>query len=162
IGDIGENEIKSAIGVPGTIIIGFTVKVDGATKRFAEQNKITIHTFDIIYKMTEWLEAEAKERAPKIETEEQKGVAKILKFFSAVRDKQVIGARVESGTISYNDEIKIIRRDNEIARGRVRELQHMKSKVGSVDEGKEFGALLESKIEIAPGDKIEAFHTVIK
>jgi len=162
IGDIGENEIKSAIGVPGTIIIGFTVKVDGATKRFAEQNKITIHTFDIIYKMTEWLEAEAKERAPKVEIEEQKGVAKILKFFSSVRDKQVIGARVESGAISFNDEIKIIRRDVEIARGRVRELQHMKSKVGSVDEGKEFGALLESKIEIAPGDKIEAFHTVTK
>ncbi len=162
IGDIGENEVKAAIGVPGTIIIGFTVKVDGATKRFAEQNKIVIHTFDIIYKMTEWLEAEAKERAPKVEIEEQKGVAKILKFFSSVRDKQVIGARVESGTISYNDEIKIIRRDVEIARGRVRELQHMKSKVGSVDEGKEFGALLESKIEIAPGDKIEAFHTVTK
>lgn len=162
IGDIGENEIKAAIGVPGTIIIGFTVKVDGATKRFADQNKITIHTFDIIYKMTEWLETEAKERAPKIEVEEQKGIAKILKFFSSVRDKQVIGARVESGTISYNDEIKIIRRDVEIARGRVRELQHMKSKVGSVDEGKEFGALLESKIEIAPGDKIEAFHTVTK
>ncbi|MCF7865193.1 MAG: translation initiation factor IF-2 [Candidatus Pacebacteria bacterium] len=162
IGDIGEHEIKSAIGIPGTIIIGFTVKVDGATKRFADQNKIIIHTFDIIYKMTEWLEAEAKERAPKIEIEEQKGVAKILKFFSSVRDKQVIGARVESGVISFNDEIRIMRRENEIARGRVRELQQMKSKVGSVDEGKEFGALLESKIEIAPGDKIEAFHTVIK
>lgn len=162
IGDIGEHEVKSAIGVPGTIIIGFTVKVDGATKRFADQNKITIHTFDIIYKMTEWLETEAKERAPKIAIEEQKGVAKILKFFSSVRDKQVIGARVESGVISFNDEIRIMRRDNEVARGRVRELQHMKSKVGSVDEGKEFGALLESKIEIAPGDKIEAFHTVIR
>lgn len=162
IGDIGEHEVKSAIGIPGTIVIGFTVKVDPATRRFAEQNKIDIHTFDIIYKMTEWLEAEAKERAPKIEVEEQKGVAKILKFFSAVRDKQVIGARVESGVISFNDEIRVMRRDNEIARGRVRELQHMKSKVGSVDEGKEFGALLESKIEIAPGDKIEAFHKVIK
>jgi translation initiation factor IF-2 len=162
IGDIGENEIKSAIGIPGTIIIGFTVKVDGATKRFAEQNNIIIHAFDIIYKMTEWLETEAKERAPKVEIEELKGTAKILKFFSAVRDKQVIGARVESGTISYNDEIKVIRRENEIARGRVRELQQMKSKVGSVEEGKEFGALIESKIEIAPGDKIEAFHTVIK
>lgn len=162
IGDIGENEVKSAIGVPGTIIIGFTVKIDAATKRFAEQNNITIHTFDIIYKMTEWLENEAKERAPKVAVEEQKGVAKILKFFSAVRDKQVIGARVESGTISYNDEIKIMRRENEIARGRVRELQQMKSKVGSVEEGKEFGAMIESKMEIAPGDKIEAFHTVIK
>lgn len=162
IGDIGENEVKAAIGVPGTIILGFTVKIDPSAKRFAEQHSVLIQTFDIIYKLTEWLHDEAKQRAPKIQVEEQKGVAKILKFFSSVRDKQVVGARVESGTISYNDEIKIIRRDNEIARGRVRELQHMKSKVGSIEEGKEFGALLESKIEIAPGDKIEAFHIVTK
>ena len=162
IGDIGENEVKGAIGVPGTLILGFTVKIDPAAKRFAEQHSVNIQTFDIIYKLTEWLANEAKDRAPKIQVEEQKGVAKILKFFSAVRDKQVIGARVESGTISFNDEVKVMRRDNEIARGRVRELQQAKSKVGSVEEGKEFGAMIESKIEIAPGDKIEAFHIITK
>jgi translation initiation factor IF-2 len=160
IGDINENDIKSAIGVPGTLIIGFTVKADSATTRFAEQHSITTHTFDIIYKLTEWLTLEAKERAPRIQVEEQKGVAKVLKFFSSIRDKQVIGARVESGTISMNDEVKVMRRDNEIGRGRVRELQHMKSKVGSVEEGKEFGTMIESKMELAPGDKIEAIHTV--
>lgn len=162
MGDILENDIKASIGVPGTIVLGFSVKVDSSAKRFAEQHSVPIQTFDIIYKLTEWLEEEIKNRAPKIATEEQKGVAKILKFFSSIRDKQVLGARAESGTISVNDEVKIIRRETEIARGRVRELQHMKSKVGSIEEGKEFGALIESKIEIAPGDKVEAFHVVLK
>ncbi len=160
IGDINENDIKAAIGVPGTLIVGFTVKTDTATKRFAEQHGIETHTFDIIYKLTEWLAVEAKERAPKVRIEEQKGVAKVLKFFSSIRDKQVLGARVESGTLSMNDEVKIMRRENEIGRGRVRELQHMKSKVGSIEEGKEFGTMIESKMEIAPGDKIEAFHII--
>ncbi|MBU3668812.1 MAG: translation initiation factor IF-2 [Candidatus Taylorbacteria bacterium] len=160
IGDINENDIKAAIGVPGTLILGFTVKTDAATKRFAEQHGIETHVYDIIYKLTEWLTEEAKRRAPKVLIEEQKGVAKVLKFFSSVRDKQVLGARVEAGTISMNDEVKIMRRDNEIGRGRVRELQHMKSKVGSIEEGKEFGTMIESKMEIAPGDKIEAFHIV--
>lgn len=160
IGDINENDIKAAIGVPGTIILGFTVKTDGATTRFAEQHSVETHTFDIIYKLTEWLAEEAKNRAPKVQIEEQKGIAKVLKFFSSIRDKQVLGARVESGTLSINDEVKIMRRDNEIGRGRVRELQHMKSKVGSIEEGKEFGTMIESKMEIAPGDKIEAFHVV--
>lgn len=162
MGDILENDIKSSIGIPGTLVLGFSVKVDVSAKRFAEQHEVQIQTFDIIYKLTEWLEEEVKSRAPKLATEEQKGIAKILRFFSSVRDKQVLGARVESGTISVNDEVKIIRREVEIARGRVRELQHMKSKVGSIEEGKEFGALVESKIEIAPGDKIEAFHVVFK
>lgn len=160
IGDINENDIKAAIGVPGTLVLGFTVKTDGATKRFAEQHSIDTHVFDIIYKLTEWLTDEAKNRAPKVQIEEEKGVAKVLKFFSSIRDKQVIGARMESGTLSMNDEVKIMRRDNEIGRGRVRELQHMKSKVGSIEEGKEFGTMIESKMEIAPGDKVVAFHTV--
>ena len=36
----------------------------------------------------------------------------------------------------------------------IKELQSKKVKTGSVSEGTEFGALLDSKIEIAPGDKI--------
>lgn len=162
VGDINENDIKTALSVPGTIILGFTVKADGATTRFAEQNKIPVNTFDIIYKLTEWLAVEAQNLAPKVKIEEQKGLAKVLKFFSAIRDKQVIGARVESGTLSINDEVKVMRRDFEVARGRIRELQHMKSKVGSIEEGKEFGAMVESKIELAPGDKLEAVHTVLR
>ncbi len=162
IGDIMENDIKSSIGIPGTLVIGFTVKTEASAKRFAEQHGVQIQTFDIIYKLTEWLREEVTQRAPKVATEEQKGLAKILKIFSAVKDKQVLGARVEAGAISVNDEVKILRRDVEIAKGRVRELQHMKNKVGSVDEGKEFGALIESKMELAPGDKVEAFHIVVK
>ncbi len=162
IGDINENDVKSAIGVPGTLIVGFTVKTDASAKRFAEQHGVEIQVFDIIYKLTEWLESEARNRAGKIRVEEQKGIAKVLKFFSAIRDKQVIGARVEAGTLSINDEVRIVRRDHEIARGRIRELQHMKSKVGSIEEGKEFGTMIESKIELAPGDKIEAIHVVVR
>lgn len=162
IGDISENDIKTAMGVPGTLVCGFTVKVEPSAKRFAEERGVNIQIFDIIYKFSEWLTEEAKQRAPKIAIEEQKGVAKILKVFSVNKDKQVIGGRVESGSVFVNDEVKVMRRENEIARGRIRELQHMKSKVGSVEEGKEFGAMIESKIEIAPGDRIEDVHIIMK
>lgn len=162
IGDVTENDIKAAMSVPGTLICGFTVKVEPSAKRFAEERAVSIHMFDIIYKFSEWLAEEAAARAPKLAVEEQKGIAKILKIFSTNKDKQVLGARVESGSIFVNDEVKIMRRENEIARGRIRELQHMKSKVGTVEEGKEFGAMIESKIEIAPGDRIEDFHIIMK
>ena len=41
-------------------------------------------------------------------------------------------------------------------RGRLRELQQQKAKASSVPEGKEFGAQIESKIELAAGDTIES------
>jgi translation initiation factor IF-2 len=160
-GDIAENDVKTAASKEGTLIIGFNVKADGTSKEYADRHGVAIHTFDIIYKMTEWLEAEAKERAPKIQVEEQTGIAKILRAFSATKDKQVLGGRVEEGTLTVGEEVKIIRRESEIGRGRIRELQQSKQKTGSITEG-EFGTMIESKIEIAPGDHIQAFQVVTK
>ncbi len=161
IGDISENDIKIAAGKEGTLVLGFSTKIDGSAKALAERVGIEVRVFDIIYKLTEWLQETAQARTPKMEVEEQKGRVKILKFFSRTKDKQVIGARVEEGKISIGDIVRIIRRESEIGRGTVRELQQAKSKTGEITEG-EFGAMIESKIELAPGDKVEPFHVVSK
>ncbi len=162
IGDIAEADVKVAAGKTGTIILGFNTKVDASAKSIAARVGVDIQTFDIIYKLTEWLEEKAKECVPKRHVEEEKGTLKILKCFSANRDKQVIGGRVEAGTVSHHDEVKVMRREAEIGKGRIKELQQTKNKVGSVEEGKECGLMVESKIELAPGDKLIAFEIVFK
>ena len=58
--------------------------------------------------------------------------------------------------------MKIIRREVEIGRGKIRELQEKKLKASEVAEGHEFGTLVESKIEIAVGDRIQGFKVVEK
>lgn len=162
VGDISENDVKLASGKTGTIIVGFNTKVDNSAKALAERTGVIIETFDIIYKLTEWLAEKAKDFTPKRHVEEEKGVLKVLKIFSTNRDKQVIGGRVESGNVSLNDEVKIMRRDSEIGKGRIRELQQQKNKVGTVEEGKECGLMVESKIELAPGDKLTAIEVIFK
>jgi translation initiation factor IF-2 len=91
-----------------------------------------------------------------------KGKAKILKIFNALKGKQVLGGRVEIGTITLGANLKILRREAEIGRGKIRELQNQKKKIEEAGKDSEFGALVESTIEIAPGDKIEAFEIVEK
>jgi translation initiation factor IF-2 len=162
IGDITENDAKSALGNPGTVILGFNTKIDPGAKSVAEKGGIEIQTFDIIYKLSEWLAAAVAERAPKSMSEESTGLAKIIRVFSKMKDKQVLGGRVDRGQLSNGAEVKIMRREHEVGRGRIRELQMQKSKVNEVPEGKEFGTLVESKTEIAPGDRIEAFMVVEK
>ena len=162
VGTIGENDIKQAITTPGTIILGFHAKVDNAAKALAERSAISITLFDIIYELTDHVAKLLAEKEPRIEVEEITGSAKILKIFSTVKNKQVVGGRVLSGSISLNNTVKIIRRDSEIARGKIRELQQAKAKADSVIEGSEFGTLIESKTEIAPGDIIEAVTLVTK
>ena len=163
IGDISETDVKMATGnkMPITII-GFNVKTDMQAKILAERDNIIIKNFNIIYKLGEWLEEVMLTNTPKVAVEEVIARAKILKYFSGVKDKHVCGGRVEMGTISVGDEIKIMRGTEEIGKGKIRELQQQKNKTGEVREGVEFGCQIQSGITLAPGDKIESFITTIK
>jgi translation initiation factor IF-2 len=162
IGTISENDVRNAYGEEKAIIIGFNTKVDSPAKNLAERSEIEIQTFDIIYKMSDWLKETLVTRTPKIQTLESVGKAKVLKIFSKVKDKQILGGRVEKGSITLGAQVKIFRRDVEIGEGKVRELQDQKVKSQEVREGKEFGTLIEAKVEIAPGDYVESFITVEK
>ena len=55
-----------------------------------------------------------------------------------------------------------MRRDFEIGRGRIVNLEKAKMKVKEVEEGTEFGMMIESKTEIVEGDVIESFNVTQK
>ena len=160
IGFIGENDVKLAMTKEGSVILGFDTKIDASAKNLSLRAGIKIEVFNIIYKLTEWLEALMQEKRPKMKAEQVSGKAKIIRFFSKVKDKQIIGGKVEEGMIEINEEVKIIRRDVQVGIGKIKVLQQSKVEVKEVREGLEFGAMIESKIELAPGDKVEAFKIV--
>lgn len=162
VGPVSESDVKTAGINEGTLIVSFHTKVDPRAESLALRSGIEIKTFDIIYKLTEWLAEIVKERTPSVDVEETAGSAKILKIFSKNKDKQIVGGKVESGEIVANSPVKIFRRSAEIGKGHIKELQHSKQKVGSVPEGEEFGMQIESKIEIVPGDKVEVYKIVRK
>src|SRR3989338_3078702 len=162
IGDISENDVKTAGAKAGTIILGFDTNVDPKAQSYAERLVVEIKVFDVIYKLSEWIETKARESTPKFEIEETSGIAKIIRVFSKTKDKYVIGGRVESGLISSGEDAKILRRDQEVGRGKIKELQHQKKKVSEIKEGMEFGCQIQSSIEIASGDKIECYKIVQK
>ena len=157
VGTITENDIKTAAAKTGSVILGFNVKTDSQANSASERMGIKIENFDIIYKLTEWLENIIKEKTPKVMVEVISGKAKILKSFSRTKDKQVVGGRVESGLITIGSDVRITRRDILIGNGRIKELQSKKLRVDEAHEGTEFGSMIQSTIEIAPGDRIECF-----
>lgn len=162
IGDITESDVKNAGGSAETIVIGFNVKMDSQARAMVERLGIAYESFDIIYKLVEWVEGRLKERTPKIAAEEVLGKAKILKFFSATKDKQIVGGKVIDREINIGHSVKIVRRETIIGEGVIRELQQAKIKTSTVNEGFEFGAMIDAKFELAPGDVIEDFVVVEK
>ena len=156
VGDVTASDVQNVSATENAIIVGFNVKTERAAQDLAERLGVEIESFDIIYKLAEWLEAALKDRTPKQETEVVTGKAKILKSFSRQKDTHVLGGRVEEGTLSVGQQVKILRRDMEIGVGKLTNIQQQKSDVQQVSSD-EFGMQIDSRADIAPGDYIQAF-----
>lgn len=162
VGNITEGDILLASGDERCIILGFNVKLESKAREQADRFKIEPRIFDIIYKLTEWFAEEFENRLPYEEIENVLGELKVLKTFSSNKDTHVIGGKVMTGKLNVGTIVKIIRRDFELGRGRIEELQQMKIKTKEVLADNECGLQVQSKFEIIPGDIIRCVEIVKK
>ncbi len=162
VGAVVENDITLTGGDHRAVVLGFRVPVESAARERARRDGVVIETFDIIYKLSEWLATALIERTPKITSDERTGAARILKTFNRTRDRQVVGGEVLEGVLIPDARIKVLRRGAEIGRGKILGLQRQKAAAERADQGSQCGIEVESKIEIVPGDVLEAFHVVTK
>ena len=160
VGHISESDIKTISDAKNMIVVGFNVKADKSATELADKRGISISFFDIIYKLTEWLEDEMEKRRPRVETVETIGRAKVLRVFSHTKERQIIGGKTLSGRLVLEKVVKIVRREFEIGRGKIINLEKNKVKVREIEEGMEFGMMIESKIELIEGDRIEVISWV--
>ena len=155
IGDINESDLQIASTDDDALIVGFNVGIDKKVRDSNDAQYVTIKTFDIIYKLTEWLAEEHEKRRPRKTVEKITGAAKVLKVFSSQKDKHVAGGRVQAGEISVGNRIRLVRRDAVIGHGTITNIEQAKSKITTVKDG-EFGMMLESKFPPAEGDTLQA------
>lgn len=160
-GIISENDVKTALTFKDALIIGFNVKTDQKAEELAERSGVVIKAFNVIYKLTEWLQEIAIERKPKITVLETSAEIKVLKLFSETKGKQVVGCKIISGIVEQGNIATILRREEEIGNCKIGELQQNRVKVKDIESG-EFGVQIESKISIAPGDVLRVTREVIK
>lgn len=160
VGSITVTDVQNVSATKDAIIVGFNVSVERPAKDLAERLSVEINTFDIIYELSEWLNSALKNRTPKKEEAVVSGKAKILRHFSLQKHTHVLGGRLEEGTVKANQHVRILRRDVELGKGLLKNLQQEKSDVQQITEG-EFGMQLESRVDIAPGDYIESYDLII-
>jgi len=156
VGTVNEGDVKTATGKVGSIVIGFNVAIDRPAEALAQRLHITIRSFDVIYRLTEWLTQYVTDHTPFEEVLITTGRAKVLRTFNRTKDKQVIGCRLAEGVIERASTVRILRRESVIAEGKLVDLQQQKIRAESIKDG-EFGAQIECRTEIAHGDFLEAF-----
>lgn len=146
IGNISENDLKSAISSKA-IIIGFNVSLEKSALILGE--KVKIITADIIYKLIEDLEKYFRKEKIKIKAE-----IEILAVFRKEDKKQVIGGKVIEGKIKNNEQFEIERAEKKIGQGKILNLQRQKENVSEIEKGQEAGLSIEGNVIIKQGDKL--------
>lgn len=163
IGNISENDVNTALaGKTPAIVIGFNVAADPIADALARERGVRIELFTIIYKLTERVEELLQQTAPKRLVEEVVGRAKVLKHFSSRKDEQVIGAKVLDGYLARKGRVRVMRREQKLGDGKIKNIQSNKQDVDRIEVDREFGAQIEVPFEIAHGDTLECFITVMK
>lgn len=162
VGFINESDAQLALSDKNTIIIGFNVDIEKNVIDMNDIEQITIKTFSIIYKMTEWLALEREVRRPRKEVDTILGQAKILKVFSSTKNNHVAGGMVIEGILGIKQQFKLMRGDQELDRGHITNLQLAKSPTNTVEMGNEFGMMLQCGTAPESGDVIAVFKREIK
>ncbi len=159
VGAVSENDVKKA-QAGGAVVIAFNTPTDASARDIADRANVSIESFTIIYDLEKRVAELLAERAPHVTEEKALGEAKILKTFSATAKKHVAGARLTSGTFAVGSLAKVVRRDVEIGRGKITNLQQARADVKEIRTEGEFGFEIETRAEVAPGDIIITYELV--
>ncbi|WP_462323463.1 translation initiation factor IF-2 [Desulfoplanes sp.] len=158
-GAITESDILLA-SASNAIIIGFNVRPTAKVKEVAEQEKVEIRFYNIIYKLVnEIKDAMSGMLSPTIK-EVYLGQAEIRQTFSVPKVGMVAGCGVTDGKLVRNAMVRLLRDGVVIYTGRLNSLKRFKDDAREVPKGFECGTGLEKFNDIKEGDIIEAFEEV--
>jgi translation initiation factor IF-2 len=153
-GDISDNDILLA-SASDAIVVGFNTKLDPQARRTAEAEGVDVRLYDIIYKLTDEMDAALKGLLEPEEVEVVEGRAEVRQIFRAGRNV-IAGSYVTDGRIVRGG-ARVYRGGKVIATDRIESLRRFRDDVREVASGFECGIGLASFNEIEEGDIIECF-----
>ena len=158
VGDISEADVMLAIASKA-IIIGFSVKEDNNAVKIAEQNKIDIRRYDIIYEILEDIEKTMLGLLSPETKEVETGKLEVRQVFTIGKTTKIAGCYVLEGKIQRNSIATVERGGKEIFKGTISHLKRFKDDVKEVAMGYECGVSFNKFNDIEEGDIIRAFTT---
>ena len=157
IGMINETDVSLA-KASKAILIGFNVKPNREAKKLAEEQKIDIRFYNIIYEALEYVEKSLSGLLEPDIKEIILGSAEIKKIFKVSNAGKIAGSKVTNGEIKSKSKARIIRDGVVIYNGEIQSLYREKNQVKEVGTGLECGISIKDFIDFKEKDIIEAYQ----
>ena len=159
VGAINESDVTLA-AASNAIVIGFNVRPDANAKALAEQEKVDVRLYKVIYQAIDDIEAAMKGMLEPIYEEKVIGHAEVRQLFKASGVGTIAGSYVLDGIVQRGCKVRISRGDKQIFEGDLASLKRFKDDVKEVKAGYECGLVFEGFNEVREGDQVEAYAMV--
>lgn len=156
VSDISQSDVMLA-SASEAIIIGFRVKVDSKIQALADQERVEIRLYEVIYDaISEVRSAMEGLLAPTL-VEKYLGKAEVRNVFQITKVGTIAGCFITDGKVTRNAQARLFRSGNLVHEGKISSLKRFKDEVKEVQAGYECGIGLENYKDIQIGDTIEAY-----
>jgi translation initiation factor IF-2 len=156
VGTITESNVNLAMA-SNAIIIGFNIKADGKAQAVAQQEKIDVRYYSVIYEaIDEVRKAMAGLLAPIME-ERYLGKAEVRMIIPVSKHGKIAGCYVLDGKIVRSAKVRLKRKNQDLFVGSIGSLKRFKDDVKEVSAGYECGIGLEGFGDVQEGDVLECF-----
>ena len=161
IGMVTETDVTLA-KASKAVLIAFNVKPSKEAKKLAENEKITISSYNIIYEVLDYVKKRMSGLLTPDVQETITGSAQILEIFKVSGAGKVAGSKVTEGEILSSSDVRIIRDGTIVFTGKVGSLFREKNQVKQVSNGQECGITVKDYLDFQKNDTIEAFNVTSK
>jgi len=158
-GAINEGDVDLA-AASNAIIIGFNVRPTPQAKALAEQEKVDIRKYNIIYKAVEEIQQAMEGMLKPDLKEEVIGTVEVRETFKVPKVGTIAGCYVLTGVVKRSASVNVIRDAIVVHTGKIASLKRFKDDVREVSAGYECGIGLEGFDDIKIGDQFEVFEMV--
>ena len=156
VGAISESDVMLA-SASNAVIVGFNVRPTAQARKMAENEKIDIRLYSIIYTAIEEIKAAIEGMlAPEIE-EVVTCNLEIRETFKISKVGTIAGCMVLDGKVTRNTKVRVIRHGIVIYTGVLGSLKRYKDDVKEVSAGMDCGLNIENFNDIKVGDIIEGY-----
>ena len=160
IGMVTETDVTLA-KASNAVIIAFNVKPSKEAKKRAEQEKISIFSFNIIYEVLDFIKSKMSGLLTPEVDEKVIGTAEILEIFKVSKVGKVAGSKVTDGEITQDSNARVIRDGAIIFNGKIGSIFREKNQTKQVSAGLECGITLKDFVDFQKNDVIEVYNSTI-
>ena len=153
-GDITDTDVLLA-SASDAIVVGFNAKLDAQARRTAEAEGVDIRLYDIIYRLTEEMQAALTGMLEPVQIEVVEGRAEVRQIFRIGRNA-IAGCYVTDGRIVRGG-ARVYRGGKVLVTDKIDSLRRFRDDVREVATGFECGIGLDEFNDFEEGDVIECF-----